>query len=744
MKALWRLTTSCIVVIIACQGVVLVDSMHPISKPTLPRMRRGRSSTGLSGGFRQIKLLLNVGSLLAPQQQQNFTDTSDDDSYVSNVAMDETIPHNLKEPSTNKQQYKWKELLPTKKSSSDSRINDEKEEFLIMKVVRWLTTGTSPYDQPSSEETVQANLASLARMLLLLREYETKIGIPHFGGPERQRQVLSDIATNLYNSGAPTWALETVMERVAEGMTGCKGVQWMLLPHRCFIFFPPHDTTTATSLSSWSSPSSPSSSSRNSKLPEPPLQSTLEMIKLRPGYHISRLGAVEQVAARLASFAGNDQSAERLTDVPVRIPSPEELALAQQQELKSITQYLRNFQPSPEELAEEILNLASSTYGLSFLLNSSKRQGAMHATTDAKGGGNSFWNLPTSTRDVLTRLAVDEASQAMDRIRNETRKPLYPLQMLNLFRFMSSAGACAMWFGGSWWDMLVSGTLAVSVAYIESFPSLALEERILTEVVSSCFVGLVAGAMSIQWPNKFCFAAIAVPAVLELLQGFKVAFAVIEVMSKNVVTGAARLLEGILVTGLISYSLKFGLDVAVRVMHGPSFTTSLPHDVYAKMFVSAHGGVSEKFFPLLILFAAAGWSGLFQPSYTDLPLMTWHGVFAFGLNWAGVPNFWAALCVTFSAGIISRSAGRGSLGNTLGGLYALVPGAYMVRILLSPNRVGFLENVLLIAATIGLGGWAGTILSSPTIMGKSSGLHGWSFIGRREKKKQSQQAMLHF
>jgi uncharacterized membrane protein YjjB (DUF3815 family) len=740
MKTLWWVTTSCTIVILACHGVVLVDSINPISQTTLPRMRRGHSPTELSGGVRQIKLMLNVMSLLAPKRQHNVTVTSDDDGYVSNV----------KEPSTNQQQYKGKELLSIKSSNSDgTSINGENEEFLLRKMVRWLTTtGTSPSsDQQQSEEeetTLQTNWASLARMLLLLREYETKIGIPTFGGPEQQRQVLSDITTNLYNSGAPSWALETVMERVAEGMTGGMGVQFMLLPHRCFIFYPaPHVTTTAPMSSYSSSSSSHSSSSRNSKLPEPPAQSTIEMIKLRPGYHISRLGAVEQVAARLASFASTTKSAQRFTAAPVRIPTPEALAHAQERALKSVTHYLQTNQPSPKELAQEILNLASSTHGLFFVLNSSQlRQGPIiHATT---GSGNSFWNVPTSTRDVFARLAVDEASQAMDQIRHETRKQLYPLPMLHLFRFMSSAGACALWFGGSWWDMVVSGILAVSVAYIDAFPSLALEERILTEVVASWFVGLVAGAMAILWPNKFCFAAIAVPAVLELLQGFKVAYSVVEVMSKNIVTGAARLVEGILVTGLISYSLKFGLDVAVRILLGPSAPIT-PHDVYAKLFVWAHGGVSEKWFPLLITFAAAGWSGLFQPSYKDLPLMTWHGVFAFGLNWAGVPNFWAALCVTLSAGIISRSTGRDALGNTLGGLYALVPGAYMIRILLSPNRVGFIENVLLIAATIGLGGWAGTVLSSPTIMGKSStGLQGWSFLGRRERKKQSQQAMLYF
>jgi len=169
-------------------------------------------------------------------------------------------------------------------------------------------------------------------------------------------------------------------------------------------------------------------------------------------------------------------------------------------------------------------------------------------------------------------------------------------------------------------------------------------------------------------------------------------------------------------------------------------SASIPSDL-SNMFESQHG-VSVRFFPSFLPLVAAAWSGLFKPALgLELPLMAFHGILAFCLNWAGVPTFVSAMCVTFSAGIISRFTGREALGNTLAGLYALVPGTYMVKVLLSPSRVGVLESVLFNAATIGLGGWTGTILCSPTILGKSSGLHGWSSSGREKKK---QKAMLYF
>mmetsp|Transcript_14881 Transcript_14881/g.26910 ORF Transcript_14881/g.26910 Transcript_14881/m.26910 type:complete len:122 (-) Transcript_14881:62-427(-) len=98
--------------------------------------------------------------------------------------------------------------------------------------------------------------------------------------------------------------------------------------------------------------------------------------------------------------------------------------------------------------------------------------------------------------------------------------------------------------------------------------------------------------------------------------------------------------------------------------------------------------------------------------------MSLHGILVFSLNMAGMPTFFAAMCVTFSAGVISRFSGRGALGMTLAGLYALVPGTYMAATLLGPNKSNFVEGVLTAAATIGVGGWTGTSLCSPTILGK--------------------------
>jgi uncharacterized membrane protein YjjP (DUF1212 family) len=75
------------------------------------------------------------------------------------------------------------------------------------------------------------------------------------------------------------------------------------------------------------------------------------------------------------------------------------------------------------------------------------------------------------------------------------------------------------------------------------------------EVVASFVVGLVAGAVALTWPDDTCYSAMGLAAVLDIMQGFKVVFAVIEVLSKHTMSGSADLIEGILMTSLVCFAV---------------------------------------------------------------------------------------------------------------------------------------------------------------------------------------------
>lgn len=582
----------------------------------------------------------------------------------------------------------------------------------VLHFVRWLMVGGSAYAK-QSDHVLQANLESLARCLLLLREYESRFGIPEKGGVRDQEYVIREVYKDLYAGGAPIWALEPVMEKAAEGLTGQRGVNFCLLPRKAFIFAPSSGATA--------------------------------MFSTDRGFCINKLDSMERVVVRLASFASNTHG---VSSVPARLPHIEELRKAFRKALRGQSAIIGAEQSSKEELAAEILSLASDAEGLFFFVNTSE---SLHGSTSAGDLSSSlpideFWKVDESTRDVFSRLATIEAMDSIDKIDTDS-KVLYSPLVIMFFRLCSSAGACAIWFHGSWQDMFVAGVLAVVVAFIGSWPLLSNQERIIFEVVASFVVGLTAGLIEFKWPNNTCFSAMAISGVLDILQGFRVVYAIIEVMSKHTVAGGADFLEGILYTGLIAYFLKFGQYIAAY---------SMGHLEDAEFF-QCSGGINEWWYFLFVPLTALSWSGLFTPNYTDLPLMAFHGVLAYVVNWSiaraslneQLNNFVASACVTLSAGIISRFTGRQAVGNTVAGLYVLLPGAYLVATLYTSETDGFYTDIVLNAILIGIGAWTGTMLCSPTLLGTTRGLllqaskDGGSTRGHgRERKEPS--AMLFF
>ena len=372
-----------------------------------------------------------------------------------------------------------------------------------------------------------------------------------------------------------------------------------------------------------------------------------------------------------------------------------------------------------EELADEILDLASESEGLFFFVNAHRSVALRHEKDDVaatlKTELGAFWKVDAETRNLFSHLACMEAMANIDKMDVE-RKPLYSPLVVTLFRIGASSGACAFWFNGSWLDITVSGFLAVLIAWIGSTPIFTSQERIIFEAVASYIVGLVAATVALAFPSRACFGAMAISGVLDLLQGFRVVYAIIEIMSRHTVTGGADFLEGIFFTSLIAYFLRFGHVSALHIVGEPE------DDGY----LTCDKGISRKWYFFFVPLAAVSWSGLFNPYKMDIPMMALHGILGYLVSWqfsagpfSNLNNFLAATSVTFSAGLLSRFTGRQALGNTVAGIYVLLPGAYLVDSVYTEKVDGFLSSIILRACIIGVGAWTGTVLCSPTLLGRS-------------------------
>ena len=92
--------------------------------------------------------------------------------------------------------------------------------------------------------------------------------------------------------------------------------------------------------------------------------------------------------------------------------------------------------------------------------------------------------------------------------------------------------------------MALAFAMALVVAYIETTKAVSRQEIVVVQIVASFVVGLSAGLIALSFPGTACFGAIALGGVLNILQGFRIVFAVVEIMSRHTVAGSADLIEG--------------------------------------------------------------------------------------------------------------------------------------------------------------------------------------------------------
>ncbi len=568
--------------------------------------------------------------------------------------------------------YSWKKFSPKKTRPL---------EFL-----HWLARGFSNQVTLSNED-VDENFRKLARMLLLLREYEARFGLPEEGDAKDQQWVLRELCCHLYAGGTPIWVLQPVMERAAFGLTGAKGVDFCLFPRSAFIFAPSPGATI--------------------------------MFRMERGFHMHKTTLMERVLVRIASFGTNT---ETVHSIPSQFPNPEVFQRPPRGQSVKMTK-------SREELAQEILDLASEGTGLFFYTHAQDYPSSKHARDHGLVVDN-FWQVEDSIKELFKRLAAIEAEISIDAANDQLSlhdKKYYPTRSVLGARVLAAMGATGLWFNGSWYDMLVSGMLAFIVALAQG-SSVWKHERLIFEVIISLMVGLSAGLISLSFPDQTCFGAMAVGSIVDILQGFKIVYAIIELMSKHTIAGGADFMEGFLFTGLIASFLKFGQYLASAILGGEP-----ANDLAA---TECTAPISEYWYFVLLPISALMWAYQFQPQISDLPSMTLHGILSFSVYYGidkmtngqeTMSTFCAALSVTLSAGFVSRFSGRQALGDTVTGLCALVPGAYLAKGLFeaaTSNRMSpdLTYNIIVNSVVIGLGAWSGTILCSPTILGTNRGL----------------------
>lgn len=161
-------------------------------------------------------------------------------------------------------------------------------------------------------------------------------------------------------------------------------------------------------------------------------------------------------------------------------------------------------------------------------------------------------------RVARDEISVSQGSRALRRI-TKGSKP-YHWAILLLAGAMSSACASAVAFSGSFVDMLMSAALGAVLAFVILF--VMGRHRIVSNIFEIGTAGLIAFASrGLGATGYFCYSSIVSGSIVLLLPGWQICLGALELGSRNIVSGAIRIVWAIVYTLFLSFGIAIGSEI---------------------------------------------------------------------------------------------------------------------------------------------------------------------------------------
>ncbi|KAG0172399.1 hypothetical protein DFQ30_010535 [Apophysomyces sp. BC1015] len=153
-------------------------------------------------------------------------------------------------------------------------------------------------------------------------------------------------------------------------------------------------------------------------------------------------------------------------------------------------------------------------------------------------------------------VSVDEALEFIDKVALEPQ--LYPT-FLNPFVYaLASFCGAVMFFGGRFKEAGLSAALAMFFAVYELYTGRFLSFQPIWEITVCIFIGFVSTAVG---RYDMCFTPIAFSSFIIILPGYSMAVAIVEVVSRQLVSGIIRMVYAILYSFLLGYGVSMGREL---------------------------------------------------------------------------------------------------------------------------------------------------------------------------------------
>ncbi|KAF9175071.1 hypothetical protein BGX21_009324 [Mortierella sp. AD011] len=309
---------------------------------------------------------------------------------------------------------------------------------------------------------------------------------------------------------------------------------------------------------------------------------------------------------------------------------------------------------------------------------------------------------------VLNGESVEKANQDLEKL---TLEPgLYPLWLTLLGWIGSSAFVSPLAFGGGGYDMLLAGFCGLMVGILGIIAGKFPVYGNVFEMTASILVGFVAKAFG----DRVCFSAVALAGVVVLLPGLLLTQAIMELSSRNIVSGAVKMFYALMYAFFLGFGLTIGADLW-DYFTGASAVASASacqHPISRWWYFIVYPAVSAS---INIVFNAHPRQWLGMTSVTAVGFV----VTLFFKTGPQINAAVAAFAVGISGQLYGRLTGQLSYVPLLSGVLILVPGSVGVRGILAiigndPSQgLTFVLTMIHVSVAITLGVFCSALIWYP-------------------------------
>ncbi|KAF9356712.1 hypothetical protein BGX26_004868 [Mortierella sp. AD094] len=269
---------------------------------------------------------------------------------------------------------------------------------------------------------------------------------------------------------------------------------------------------------------------------------------------------------------------------------------------------------------------------------------------------------------VLNGESVEKANQELEKL---TLEPgLYPLWLTLLGWIGSSAFVSPLAFNGGGYDMLLAGFCGLMVGILGIIAGKFPVYGNIFEMTASILVGFIAKAFG----DRVCFSAVALAGVVVLLPGLLLTQAIMELSSRNIVSGAVKMFYALMYAFFLGFGLTLGAELwdYIAGASAVASASACQHSISRWWYFIVYPAVSAS---INIVFNAhpRQWFGM--TSVTAVGFV----VTLFFKSGPQINAAVAAFAVGISGQLYGRLTGQLSYVPLLSGVLILVPGSVGVR-----------------------------------------------------------------